>query len=204
MLLCSSRGCCAPRRLRCTSTDHQEELMLEVKRSVTVMRSARRGLRVLARSREPAALHAASRSRDDDGRSAGRTGSPTAPAGTTVEWDAEILEDRAGELIAWRSVDRSDVRNEGVVRFTDAPADRGTEVHVELRYDAPAGKAGAAVAKLVRRRAGAADSRRPATIQAGDGNRRGRAVGRQSSEGPVRGSSNSASRRRQEPAEVRR
>jgi uncharacterized membrane protein len=40
------------------------------------------------------------------------------------------------------------VPNEGSVRFTDAPADRGTEVHVELRYDPPAGKAGALVAAL--------------------------------------------------------
>lgn len=70
------------------------------------------------------------------------------PAGTRIEWDAEILEDRPNELIAWRSLEKSDVRNEGVVRFTPAPADRGTEVHVELRYEAPAGKAGAAVAKL--------------------------------------------------------
>src|SRR4051812_22284164 len=27
-----------------------------------------------------------------------------APAGTSVEWDAEIIEDRPGELIAWRSL----------------------------------------------------------------------------------------------------
>ena len=33
------------------------------------------------------------------------------------------------------------------MRFTDAPADRGTEVRVELKYDAPAGEAGAIVAK---------------------------------------------------------
>lgn len=70
------------------------------------------------------------------------------PAGSTIEWDAEILEDRPNERIAWRSVGDSDVRNEGAVRFVKAPADRGTEVHVELRYEAPAGKAGAAVAKL--------------------------------------------------------
>lgn len=70
------------------------------------------------------------------------------PAGTTIEWDAETLEDRPNELISWRSVGKSDISNEGVVRFTRAPGDRGTEVHVELRYDAPGGKAGAAVAKL--------------------------------------------------------
>ncbi|MCA1559074.1 MAG: SRPBCC family protein [Acidobacteria bacterium] len=71
-----------------------------------------------------------------------------APGGKTVEWDAEIIEERPNELIAWRSLAGSDVRNEGAVRFTQAPGDRGTEVHVELLYDAPAGRAGATIAKL--------------------------------------------------------
>ena len=70
------------------------------------------------------------------------------PAGTTVEWDAEITEDRPNELIAWRSVQGADVDNAGEVRFTRAAGDRGTEVHVDLRYDPPAGKLGALVAKL--------------------------------------------------------
>jgi uncharacterized membrane protein len=71
-----------------------------------------------------------------------------APAGTTVEWTAEIVEDRAGESISWRSLAGSDIANEGSVRFAKAPADRGTEVRVELSYDAPAGSAGALIAKL--------------------------------------------------------
>jgi uncharacterized membrane protein len=70
-----------------------------------------------------------------------------APGGR-VEWDAEITEDRPGEIIAWQSVTGSDVPNGGSVRFTDAPADRGTEIHVDLRYDPPAGSAGTKVAKL--------------------------------------------------------
>lgn len=70
------------------------------------------------------------------------------PAGMTVEWDAEIVADRTDELISWRSLPGSDITNEGSVRFTDAPADRGTVVHVELHYEAPAGNAGAAIAKL--------------------------------------------------------
>jgi uncharacterized membrane protein len=71
-----------------------------------------------------------------------------APAGTTVEWDAEVTEDRPNELIAWRSVEGADVDNSGSVRFTPAPGGRGTEVHVELRYDPPGGAVGAWVAKL--------------------------------------------------------
>jgi uncharacterized membrane protein len=71
-----------------------------------------------------------------------------APADTTVEWDAETTEDRPNELIAWRSVEGADVPNEGVVRFVRAPGGRGTEIHVDLRYDPPAGKLGSLVAKL--------------------------------------------------------
>lgn len=71
-----------------------------------------------------------------------------APAGSTVEWDAEIVEDTPNERIAWRSVGKADVDNQGSVTFRDAPGDRGTEVLVELRYDPPGGKLGALVAKL--------------------------------------------------------
>jgi uncharacterized membrane protein len=71
-----------------------------------------------------------------------------APAGRTVEWDAEIVEDRPGELIAWRALPESDVPNEGTVRFVPAPGDQGTEIHVELRYEPPGGKLGALAAKL--------------------------------------------------------
>ncbi|MDQ3138604.1 MAG: SRPBCC family protein [Gemmatimonadota bacterium] len=71
-----------------------------------------------------------------------------APAGTTVEWDAEIIEDRPNERISWRSVDDAEVPNTGSVRFVPAPGDRGTEVHVELRYDPPGGTIAAAIAKL--------------------------------------------------------
>ena len=71
-----------------------------------------------------------------------------APAGTTVEWDADTTEDRPNELIAWRSVEGADVSNAGVVRFVRAAGGRGTEVHVDLRYEPPAGKVGQLVAKL--------------------------------------------------------
>lgn len=70
------------------------------------------------------------------------------PGGRFVEWDAEILEDRPGELLAWRSLPGADVRNDGVVRFAPAPGGRGTEIHAEIRYRAPAGRIGAAIAKL--------------------------------------------------------
>lgn len=71
-----------------------------------------------------------------------------APAGKTVEWEAEITTDVPNERISWRSVGEADVPNFGTVRFLRAPGDRGAEVQVELRYDPPGGKLGAVVAKL--------------------------------------------------------
>ena len=70
------------------------------------------------------------------------------PLGSSVEWDAEIAEERPNELIAWRSLEGARVPNNGSVRFAPAPGDRGTIVTVNLTYDPPAGPIGAAVAKL--------------------------------------------------------
>lgn len=71
-----------------------------------------------------------------------------APAGTSVEWDAEVTEDRPNELIAWRSLEGSDVDNSGSVRFETAPGNRGTIVKVEINYTPPGGALGTLVAKL--------------------------------------------------------
>jgi len=69
------------------------------------------------------------------------------PAGSRVEWDAEIHNEIPNELIAWRSLEDSEVDNAGSVRFM--PTENGdTEVRVVLRYEPPAGKLGAAVARL--------------------------------------------------------
>ncbi len=73
-----------------------------------------------------------------------------APAGSTVEWDAETVQEVRDEYLAWRSMPDADVPNRGEVRFTDAPAGRGTEVHALFTYDPPGGGIGAAVAKLFR------------------------------------------------------
>ena len=69
------------------------------------------------------------------------------PAGTKVEWDAEIYNEKPNELIAWRSLEGSDIVNAGSVRFTSLGV-RGTEVRVVMNYNAPGGKISALVAKL--------------------------------------------------------
>jgi uncharacterized membrane protein len=71
-----------------------------------------------------------------------------APLGLSVEWDAEIVNERVGELIAWQSLPGSDVNTAGSVHFTPAPGNRGTEVRVTLKYDPPAGKLGGWIASL--------------------------------------------------------
>ena len=70
------------------------------------------------------------------------------PAGTTVEWDAEMINDRRPDLIAWRSLAGADVASAGSVRFTDA-RDGGTEITVRMQYEPPAGKLGAWVSALL-------------------------------------------------------
>jgi uncharacterized membrane protein len=69
-----------------------------------------------------------------------------APAGTTVEWDAEIYNEKENELIAWRSLENADVNNAGSVHFE--PAAGGTVVRVSLKYDPPGGFLGATVARI--------------------------------------------------------
>jgi uncharacterized membrane protein len=81
----------------------------------------------------------------DDRRSRWRA---KGPAGLRVEWEAEIIGDRENEWIAWRSVEGSDVQQSGAVRFEHAPGARGTEVHVQLQYNPPAGVIGRAIARL--------------------------------------------------------
>jgi uncharacterized membrane protein len=70
-----------------------------------------------------------------------------APGGS-VEWDAEVTEDRPNQLIAWRSLEGSEVETSGSVRFEPAVGGRGTVVHVQLDYNPPGGAVGALFAKL--------------------------------------------------------
>lgn len=71
-----------------------------------------------------------------------------APLGATVEWDADIISDQQNHLIAWASVEGSDVENSGFVRFQQGPQGRGTEVKVVLEYSIPGGALAATIAKL--------------------------------------------------------
>jgi uncharacterized membrane protein len=70
-----------------------------------------------------------------------------APAGGTVEWNAEIINEVPDQVIGWRSIEGSDVVSAGSVNFEELPG-RGTKVRVRLQYSPPGGKIGDAVARL--------------------------------------------------------
>jgi len=71
------------------------------------------------------------------------------PKDDLIEWEAEIINEHPNELIAWRTLEGSDVRHAGSVRFAVAPGGRGTEVKLSLEYEG-AGKFAQFMAKLFR------------------------------------------------------
>lgn len=71
----------------------------------------------------------------DDGRS--RWLAHPAGSRRALEWDAELTDDRPGELIAWRAVAGKPLVASGRVEFSAATGGRGTQVR--LRVDVPAG-----------------------------------------------------------------
>ena len=64
------------------------------------------------------------------------------PFDRQFEWDAEIINERANQLIAWRSVVGSQVDTAGAVHFTTLPDGAGTRVDLSLKYDHPLDRLG--------------------------------------------------------------
>ncbi|MBY0523875.1 MAG: DUF2892 domain-containing protein [Gemmataceae bacterium] len=71
------------------------------------------------------------------------------PMGATLQWDAEIINDRPNELIAWRSLPGADVDSAGAVHFQPMEKQGSTRVVLNMKYDPPAGKLGTTVARLL-------------------------------------------------------
>jgi uncharacterized membrane protein len=71
------------------------------------------------------------------------------PAGQKATWNAEIVEEDPGRVLAWRTVGDPDVRHGGRVEFRPATGGRGTVVSVRMAYEPPAGAAGRAVIALL-------------------------------------------------------
>ncbi|HEX6750482.1 MAG TPA: SRPBCC family protein [Longimicrobium sp.] len=73
----------------------------------------------------------------------------TGPMGRSWTWESEVVEDRAGELIAWESLPGAELPNRGWVQFHPAGADgRQTEVRYFVEFDPPGGVIGDAVARV--------------------------------------------------------
>lgn len=81
-----------------------------------------------------------------DGRSHWRA---RGPLGVAVEWEATIINDVDGELIAWRSLAGSQFNHAGSVRFAPAVGGVGTVVTWTMEYDPPVGLIGTFVARML-------------------------------------------------------
>lgn len=71
----------------------------------------------------------------------------TGPAGATLEWDAEILEEVPNKRLSWRALPGSTIEAKGVLELSPLPEERGTAVMLEVEYPAQ-GHAARLIAKL--------------------------------------------------------
>jgi len=55
-----------------------------------------------------------------------------------MSWESEILEDKENEIIRWRSIPDSGVKNSGFLSLEERAGGDATEATVELRYNPPA------------------------------------------------------------------
>jgi uncharacterized membrane protein len=69
-------------------------------------------------------------------------------ANTRYAWTAEIVSEREGEIIAWRSVEGSPMQVDGSVMFRPAPGERGTIVAVALEYRGSPVRLGGALRRI--------------------------------------------------------
>lgn len=64
-----------------------------------------------------------------------------------VEWEAEIIREEEGHLLAWQSLPGSEIDNAGEVRFEDAPGGK-TLVETTIIYRPPVGELGELAGKI--------------------------------------------------------
>jgi uncharacterized membrane protein len=70
------------------------------------------------------------------------------PRDRAIEFPTEIVDERPGEHIAWRSTEDAPVDMQGKVRFRDAPPGRGTEVESIIAYRPRGGELGRWIASF--------------------------------------------------------
>jgi uncharacterized membrane protein len=77
----------------------------------------------------------------------------TLAAPVSMSWEAELINDKLNELIAWRTVGADWVEHAGSVTF-EPIGNNATRMQVSLQYDPPGGQIGHAVASLFAEDAG--------------------------------------------------
>ena len=65
-----------------------------------------------------------------------------------IRWEAEVVNEEEGVVLAWQSVPGASVRNAGKINFSDTPG-RGTRIDALITYQAPWGKFGEGVSRLL-------------------------------------------------------
>ncbi len=70
------------------------------------------------------------------------------PAGTSVQWDAEITKLEPNRVLAWKTVPGAVVQHAGIIRFEPNP-DGSTRLNIRLSYNPPAGAIGHLIAALL-------------------------------------------------------
>ncbi|MEO6916967.1 MAG: SRPBCC family protein [Chitinophagaceae bacterium] len=68
---------------------------------------------------------------------------------TSISWQAQIVKEEEGSLLAWRSLPGATIENAGKVDFRDALGHQGTELNVVITYHPPAGKIGEGIATFL-------------------------------------------------------
>jgi uncharacterized membrane protein len=71
------------------------------------------------------------------------------PLGIVFQWNAEVVNDHPGELIAWRTLDKADLHSAGTVRFTGLEAGKRTKFRMDEEYLPPGGVLGNVFASLI-------------------------------------------------------
>ncbi|ABG57703.1 YgaP-like transmembrane domain [Cytophaga hutchinsonii] len=66
----------------------------------------------------------------------------------SIHWEAKIVKDKPGKVIAWSSLENSTIHNAGKVMFEDI-GELGTVINVVISYQAPLGVAGEKVLALL-------------------------------------------------------
>jgi uncharacterized membrane protein len=61
------------------------------------------------------------------------------PRKDVTEWESQVINEHPNELIAWRTLEGSDVQHAGSIRFTPLAGGRATEVKLSLEYDGGSG-----------------------------------------------------------------